>query len=137
MVRFLLFIALCFSISCTTVKNSSINPPPSPFSSLERKIQGFWEADKVEYAIGYTDNNPQRSFEFDKHGFFQVTFYYKSDYRIKANLFKVEDEQIKLINKNTHEVFEILKIKEITSSNLTLQTIYPKNNTYTVYLQRI
>ncbi|MCB9225496.1 MAG: hypothetical protein R2780_01640 [Crocinitomicaceae bacterium] len=123
-------------VACNVSQYRGNNIVTHKSSSLLDKIQGSWDAQKIEYASGYVDKDPRRSFEFDLHGFFEVRFFYQGEYRIKSNLYEVEDDQIKLINKNTNEIFEIVEVVEITNQTFTIQSIFPKESKYTVHMIR-
>lgn len=130
-----LFIGILLtSCNISQYKGNNITRHHAP--TLTQKIQGFWEANKVVYESGYVDKDPRRSFEFDLHGFFQVRYEYKDEFRIRTNLYEVDKNQIKLLNQETFEVYEIVEVEEITQDTFVIKSIYPENAKYTVHMIR-
>lgn len=126
----------CFLISCNLSQYKGNNIVRYQAPTLKQKIQGEWKADKVVYDFGLIDNDPKRSFVFDLHGFFKVSYFYKDQWRVKNNFYAVEKDQIHLINRETMEVYEIAEVIEVTRTTLVLSTISPKENKYTVHMIR-
>lgn len=126
----------CLLLSCKQSQYKGNNIVRYQPPSLKQKIQGNWNTQKVVYDFGLIDNDPKRQIEFDLHGFFEVKYFYKDEWRIKTNFYAVEDDQIHLINKETMKVYEIAEVTKVTSTTLVISTITPIDNKYTVHMTR-
>jgi hypothetical protein len=134
----LIFLIMLFALIGCQVKSVSnpVRVKAIP-ESTKTKILGQWELSKVVYYGRFEDNEQKRSFEFESNNFFTVHTKNDGSTLSKTNLYSAEGNHIKLINMDSYEVFEIMEIDSLSTTEMVLKSIYPEDLRQTIYAYRI